>query len=482
MRGTRLLRLRGLAAAGCAVMGLAGPGLAGSGLPALAAPAGAAANPGPVSPRPALGTPQLVKNGGRTQVIRQLVQCGDTMYAVGKFTRIVWDRHIYPRTNIFSFSATAPYRVTSWHPQVNGKINSIAFDGARCANAYIGGQFTRVGQTAAANIAEIRTSTGRVVSRFRHDARNTVDTLAVTRNGHLLVGGPFGAINGSKTRFMVSLNPVTGRDDRFVELNISGHYHFCSGKYHRCSDGFPTEVFNQQLSHSGKFDLVEGVFTSVGGKRRQQIFMLNLTTKPATVTGWASPQFGGSRANGHRYPYQCYWTESFYLRSAAWSPDDSRIYTAETGFHPWNLPARHYPRTGLCDASAAWPAAHKPVRDIWISYTGCDSLYSVAADSRAVYVAGHPRWANNSRGCDFRGRGAVPDEGLQGLSPWTGRVLRNASSRAGRYSMSPANADTMLITRAGLWIGSTNRFKSNLCGGAGGHAGICFLPYPRRHG
>jgi hypothetical protein len=55
--------------------------------------------------------------------------------------------------------------------------------------------------------------------------------------------------------------------------------------------------------------------------------MLNLTTKQATVTGWTSSQFDGSRASGHHYPYQCFWTESFYLRSAAWSPDDSRIYT-----------------------------------------------------------------------------------------------------------------------------------------------------------
>jgi hypothetical protein len=108
MRGTWLLRLRGLAAAGCAVMGLAGPGLPALAAPA-AAPAGAAANPGPVSPQPAPGTPQLVKNGGRTQVIRQLVQCGDTMYAVGKFTRIVWDRHISRgRTS----SASAPPRHT----------------------------------------------------------------------------------------------------------------------------------------------------------------------------------------------------------------------------------------------------------------------------------------------------------------------------------------------------------------------------------
>jgi hypothetical protein len=36
----------------------------------------------------------------------------------------------------------------------------------------------------------------------------------------------------------------------------------------------------------------------------------------------------------------------------------------------------------------------------------------------------------------------------------------------------------MLITRAGLWIASDNLDGTDTCGGAGGHAGICFLPYP----
>jgi hypothetical protein len=42
-----------------------------------------------------------------------------------------------------------------------------------------------------------------------------------------------------------------------------------------------------------------------------------------------------------------------------------------------------------------------------------------------------------------------------------------------------ANADNMMITHAGLWISSTNRFGSQFCGGKPGHAGICFLRYSR---
>jgi hypothetical protein len=72
--------------------------------------------------------------------------------------------------------------------------------------------------------------------------------------------------------------------------------------------------------------LVEGNFASVGGQPRQQIFMLNLATDPAAVTGWTSPEFS----------QHCVNYESFYLRDAAWLPDDSTVYTAATGFHSLN--------------------------------------------------------------------------------------------------------------------------------------------------
>jgi hypothetical protein len=45
------------------------------------------------------------------------------------------------------------------------------------------------------------------------------------------------------------------------------------------------------------------------------------------------------------------------------------------------------------------------------------------------------------------------------------------------YTMARNNADDMLITSAGLWIGSTDRGHDDHCGGVGFHGGICFLPY-----
>ena len=410
---------------------------------------------GPVSPAPASGTPYLATSNSQ-QSIKQLVQCGNTMYAVGRIWKVLQNGSTYWRNNMFSFSASAPYTMSSLNVDVNGIVNSIAFtSGGGCGHAYIGGTFTKVNGQAANNIAEINTSTGALVTSFGHSADSTVET--VTGFGsHLLVGGQFTEINGSNHYRYVSLSPTTGKNDGFINLHVAG---WLAG-----SD--QPGVYHQQLSHTGNLMLVEGNFTSVSSQRRQQIFMVNLNGPQATLTKWTSPEFN----------QECVSVENYYIRAAAWSPDDSTVYVADTGDHLINRKQGSYPLTGLCDAAAAFPATQTTVSHKWIDYTGCDSYYSVAADDGAVYVAGHPRWADNPDGCNFAGPGAIADPGLQGLDPGTGHVQTSGGSPV--YSMSRANADDMLITSAGLWIASTNRYGSNWCSGATNHSGICLLPYP----
>jgi hypothetical protein len=456
------LGVRGALAAGIAV------GANCLAAPVLAAPASTA----PVSDVPAPGTPTLAPTTA-TEQVRQLVQCGGTMYAVGTFTAIKQGHVHYARNNAFSFSASAPFTVTSWDPDVDGTLDTIAFNDGNCSDAYIGGHFSSVGGTGAKNIAEISTVTGALVAGFKDNASGEVDTLLAV-NGHLLAGGAFKGINGSTADpYLASLSPVTGRDDGFVHLNISGHYVYKGVKPN------PTKVYNQQLSNDGTLDLVEGDFTSVGGLPRQQIFMLNVSGTTAAVTGWSSPQWDGSEGNlPGGYPYQCAGKDAFYIRAAAWSPDDATVYIADTGFEPYNS-SPGSPRSGLCDAVAAFPATETEVTDDWINYTGCDSLYSVAADSSAVYAAGHERWAYNNDGCNFAGPGAVPAPGLGGFAPSTGDLLLDSAGTAGEYSRSRGyGADDMLLTSAGLWIASDNFGGRTSCGGVSGYAGICFLPYP----
>ena len=433
------------AALAAAASGFAPPALAAGSVPAT----------GPVSTTPAAGTPALVQTSSQ-EGVQQLVKCGTMMYAVGTFTTISQGGTTYTRNNVFSFSATAPYAVSSWNVDVNGNVNSIAFtNGHGCADAYLGGNFTSVHGTAAKDIAEVSTSTGAVVTGFGHSANGAVDTL-FGFGPHLLVGGRFTQINGSGRYRYVSLSPTSGQDDGFVNLHVAGWV---------TSTGTSAGIDNQQLSHTGNLMLAEGNFTSVGGQHRQQIVMLNLGGTTATVTGWTSSEFNQS----------CISKEAFYVRAAGWSPDDSTVYVADTGDHPLNWTNGSFPLTGLCDAAAAFPATQKSVSHSWIEYTGCDSYYSVAADDGAVYVGGHQRWAQNPNGCNTAGPGAIADPGLQGLNPSNGTV--ETSGGTPLYSSSKANADDMLITSAGLWIASTNRFGSDVCDGVSGHAGICFLPY-----
>ena len=183
-----------------------------------AVPASAAT--GPVSATPASGTPQLAKTGTVEQV-RQLVQCGGTMYAVGTFSAISRNGTTYTRNNVFSFSATKPYTVTSWDPNANGIVNSIAFS-PDCSIAYLGGKFTTVGGGSAKNIAAVSTSTGALITTFGHSANGQVETLQYY-NGHILTGGYYTSINNSSANpYMTSLNAATGKDDGFIHLASPG--------------------------------------------------------------------------------------------------------------------------------------------------------------------------------------------------------------------------------------------------------------------
>lgn len=444
--------------------------MASSGLVARAEmPMGGGGVPAPgtgVWPKPVIGTPHFsVKDSHPIEQVRQLVQCGETMYAVGTFSQIVHRGVKRTRHNAFSFGSTSPFKLTKWRPKINGEVNSIAFVNGNCSHAYIGGSFTSVNGTHVKNIAEISTRTGKVVKGFEHHASRTVETI-VALHSRLLVGGYYTRINGSSADpYMTALNPSTGRDDGFVHLDISGHYQFPGVG----NNG--TKVFNQALSHNGRRDLVMGDFTRVGGVRRQQIFMLYLGGAQAEVTGWDSRAFAG----------RCKNTEPFYVRAASWSPGDARIYIATTGGRAHGLARGQYPLTGLCDAAVAFPATETMVKPLWINYTGCDSLYSTAADASTAYFGGHERWSMNTYGCSLQGPGAYNAVGMEGLAPGSGQLYLDKTNSAGYYERSRGiGADDMLLTKAGLWIASDNEGNSQTCGFVSKLSGICFLPY--KHG
>ena len=138
--------------------------------------------------------------------------------------------------------------------------------------------------------------------------------------------------------------------------------------------------------------------------------------------------------------------------------------------------------------AAAFPATINPpaqpsgqpgfVLHSWVNYTGCDSLYSAAADNGAAYFGGHERWSQNANDCDAAGPGSIAAPGMEGLSPTTGSLLLNSEGASLYRRGRGLGADDMLATPAGLWIASDNLNGTAMCGGVSGRAGICFLPYP----
>lgn len=404
---------------------------------------------------------------GTVETVRQLVPCGSMMYAVGTFTRIKRYSTVYTRTNAFSFNA-ATGAVSSWDPEVTGSVVDWIALSPDCSTAYLGGKFTAVHGTAAKNIAAVSTATGQMLTGFAHNAAGRVAAL-VSTGGHVLAGGFFTSINGSARGYLASLNPTTGRDDGYVDLGVSGTYQYTDQSGARTLAN-PTRVWNYALSPDRARLLVMGDFTSVGGLGRQQIFMLDLGATKATVDPWYSPEFNQN----------CAVNTPFWLQDASWSPDGSTIFIATTGWKPASGPGyyKSSPRAGLCDAAAAFSSAsNSSLAHQWVNYTGCDSLYTTAADATTVYVGGHERFASNPSACDWGGPGSANAPGVGGLDGKTGKFRWTATRDRGQ------GADDMVVTPAGLWIASDNAFGSNACGVTStgergyGHAGICFLPY-----
>jgi hypothetical protein len=312
----------------------------------------------------------------------------------------------------------------------------------------------------------VDSTTGAVIASIPHSVSGQVESLFRTYNNHLLIGGYVLAGQGSNKPYLFSVNPSTGRDDNYVNLNISGNYNYVDDGGRRSASN-PTRVYNMKVSPDGTRLLVMGDFTSVGGQGRQQMFMLDLGASAATVDAWYSAEFNQN----------CATVEPFWLQAAAWSPDGAKVYIATTGYKPANGPGYRTsdPRAGLCDAAAAFSSASQSnLSHLWVNYTGCDSYFAVAADDNDVYVAGHERWQDNPLACDRKGPGAVDRPGLGGLDPVSGLT----TSWLPQHARGLGSDDAIVTSNpAGLWIASDNFDGSDTCGGQYGKAGICFLPY-----
>ena len=425
-RPTMSTALLATLAAGLALLGPAGP-------------AGAAAGTG-VSLTPSAVMPYITS---ADSTVSKLVQCGSTMYAVGTFTQVGRPGGLrYARRNAFSFDAVSG-AVSSWNPSPNGPVLSVATS-LHCGSVFLAGSFTTVDGVSRPNLAKVNGTSGALVTSFAPAPNKTVDTVVRNTGTLLIVGGEFTVVGGAARSRMASLNPTSGAATSFLNLAVAGKIPGNSGV---------TRIARYSLSPDGGRVLADGVFSSVAGKARSQIFMMDVAGSTATLDAWNPPALA----------MPCDETEEpFYVRAATWSPDSAKVYLATTGYKGVSP---------LCDAVSAFSSqASATLQPLWINKTGCDSLYAVAADAGAVYIGGHERYIDNGGACDKLGPGASDRPGVGAVSPSTGHSVAWNPTRSRGHG-----AGDLLRTSAGLWIASDTYLNSTSCG-AKFHPGICFFP------
>ena len=186
------------------------------------------------------------------------------------------------------------------------------------------------------------------------------------------------------------------------------------------------------MSATGSRLVAIGNFTTVDGLSRRQVATLDLTGPSAAVANWQTSRFAEACSNSF----------DTYMRDVDIDPEGQYFVIVATGAY----------RSGrMCDSASRWELRDSGtnLQPTWISYTGGDTLYSVAATNKAVYVGGHQRWHNNSFAGDRAGAGAVEREGIAALDPLNGLPLTwNPGRDRG------VGAFALTATDDGLWVGS----------------------------
>jgi PKD repeat protein len=401
-----------------------------------------------VSAVPQANTPDV--NDG---TVFSIGQVGNQVFLGGNFTSV--SPHGQPgttftRNNILAFNPTTGVVDTGFVPTVNGEVDTIA-PGPVAGQVYIGGSFTTV-DGVAMRVALLNTSNGSIVSTWKPASINSAVTKVELANGMLFVGGSFTTAAGVAHNGLVALNSTTGKALTYANLAFTGHHNFgvnCTGT--GCANG-AVGIKAFDIDSSGQHMVIVGNFTSAGpqggtASPRDQVALVDLTPGSAVLD---------SNWNTAAYTAACF-TGAFdsYIRDVQFSPDGSYFVIAATGGSGQNLDGSN----SSCDTAARFAITDtgNNVRPTWIDYTGQDSFWTVAVTGSAVYLGGHQRWVNNSKGFDFAGPGAVPRPGIVALSVTSGLPLAWNPGRSPRGG----GARALLATSTGLWVGSDTDWIGN---------------------
>ena len=396
-------------AAACATLGLAA---------VPTANAGEAQLDRIVSANPENWTPNV--ESGR---VNALLQVGNKIIAVGKFTTVSHGGVSYTRNNIFAYDATSGAVDTAFVPNVG---TSEVFDVADAGdgNIFIGGAFSSVnGVSKTKRIAKINTTTGAPVTTFKSPSPNIAISDIQVSNGRLVIAGGFTTIAAQPRSLMAALNPTTGADTGFINFTFSDTW-----------NGDALGIKHFDISDDGSRLVAVGNWRNVDGQSRPQIMMADLSGATATLSAWST----------QRFTTQCAGVFGTYLRDVDIAPNGQYFVTAATGAWAGGV----YSGT-LCDSVARFEINTAQNADpSWIDYTGGDTLTQVKVVDKVIYVGGHQRWLNNPFAGDAAGQGAVSRAGLAAVDPRNGLPFSWDPTRARGVGVWE-----FMTTSAGLWVG-----------------------------
>jgi PKD repeat protein len=324
--------------------------------------------------------------------VHALIQIGNRVIVGGTFTTIrsATSSTQISRRSVFAYNATTGALDNTFLPTVNGSVDTLlaAEDGQ---SVYLGGSFTSVKGVSQPRLARVNLTDGSLVTTFRPSVNRQVYDIKLS-GGRLYLGGLFTSVGGQARSVLAAVNPDTGAVDPFLNVPFSSPVR-----------GAELQVDKFDITPDGSKLVAIGNFSLVGGQRRVQIVMLDLSGPVAAVRNWHTARFEPNCSDQ-------FWT---YVHDVDISPDGAYFVVVTTGGTP---PDR------LCDSASRWEtnAVGSNLQPSWINYTGGDTLWSVAITGVAVYIGGHQRWLNNTGGSNTAVPGSVSREGLAALDPLNG--------------------------------------------------------------
>ena len=199
----------------------------------------------------------LAWNPNPNALVRSLALSGTTVYAGGIFTSIGGQSR-----NYIAALDSATGNALAWNPNANsyGFVYSLAVSGT---TVFAGGEFTSIGGQDRNRIAALDAATGNALA-WDPNANYIVYSIVVSGTT-VYAGGSFTSIGGQSRNYIAALDATTGNATTW-DPTASGN-------------PYGTVL---SLGLSGTTVYAGGVFTSIGGQRRNNIAALNAATGKAT--------------------------------------------------------------------------------------------------------------------------------------------------------------------------------------------------------